>query len=242
MITEQKRLYYLDQMGVQVWTLKNKTSIQNVNQKAENNQEVKNSFSGNYAPSEILSADIKSLKQLKHIVSKCEKCELHKTRLQTVFGMGHAAADWLIIGEAPGADEDRKGEPFVGRAGQLLTNMLRAIGLAREEVFIANILKCRPPNNRDPLQQEIINCRPYLRKQIELLNPKIILALGRIAAQSLLNIDTPIGRLRGAKYTYEDTNIPLVVTYHPAYLLRSPQQKRKAWEDLKFAVEIKNMS
>ena len=138
-------------------------------------------------------------------------------------------------------DEDRKGEPFVGRAGQLLTNMLRAIGLAREEVFIANILKCRPPKNRDPQQEEIAKCRPYLRQQIELIKPKIILAVGRIAAQSLLNTDTPIGRLRGKRFTFEGTEIPIVATYHPAYLLRSPQQKRKAWEDLKFALEIKNL-
>ncbi|MBT8124102.1 MAG: uracil-DNA glycosylase, partial [Gammaproteobacteria bacterium] len=131
---------------------------------------------------------------------------------------------------------------FVGRAGQLLTSMLRAMGLAREEVFIANILKCRPPNNRDPQANEINSCSSYLRQQIELIQPKIILVVGRIAAQSLLNVDTPIGKMRGKKFTYQDTNIPVVATYHPAYLLRSPQQKRSAWEDLKFALKIKKMA
>lgn len=168
-------------------------------------------------------------------VRACQACELHKTRKQTVFGTGHNKADWLIIGEAPGADEDRQGEPFVGRAGQLLTQMLRAIGLAREEVFIANILKCRPPNNRDPKIEEVQACQSYLHRQIELLEPKIILALGRIAAHSLLNSATPIGKMRGKLYHLEKYNIPLVVTYHPAYLLRSPKEKRKVWEDLKFA-------
>lgn len=175
------------------------------------------------------------LAELQMHVRACQACELHETRKQTVFGTGHHKADWLIIGEAPGADEDRQGEPFVGRAGQLLTQMLRAIGLAREEVFIANILKCRPPNNRDPNIEEVNACQSYLYRQIELLEPKIVLALGRIAAQSLTNSDTPIGKMRGKLYHLEKNNIPLVVTYHPAYLLRSPREKRKVWEDLKFA-------
>ncbi len=181
---------------------------------------------------EISSMDMAELQMQ---VRACQACELHKTRKQTVFGTGHHKADWLIIGEAPGADEDRQGEPFVGRAGQLLTQMLRAIGLAREEVFIANILKCRPPNNRDPKIDEVQACQAYLYRQIELLEPKIILALGRIAAQSLLNSATPIGKMRGKLYHLDKYGIPLVVTYHPAYLLRSPKEKRKVWEDLKFA-------
>lgn len=239
---EEKRLYYLDQMGIQVW-------IPNISEVEINEKRISTGYSGSiqkdehvqFFESPISETQLNNLEELKRQVSKCELCELHRTRTQTVFGVGHPAADWLIIGEAPGVDEDRKGEPFVGRAGQLLTNMLRAIGLAREEVFIANILKCRPPNNRDPRHEEIEKCRPYLRQQIELIKPKIILAVGRIAAQSLLNTDTPIGRLRGKRFTYEDTEIPLVATYHPAYLLRSPQQKRKAWEDLKFALEIKDL-
>jgi len=197
-----------------------------------------------YEPSVVVAPEIKidvdkisrmDLATLETHVRSCEVCELHKTRKQTVFGKGHHKADWLIIGEAPGADEDRQGEPFVGRAGQLLTQMLRAIGLAREEVFIANILKCRPPNNRDPKPDEVGACSAYLNRQIELLEPKIVLALGRIAAQSLLQSDMPIGKMRGTLYHLEKNNIPTIVTYHPAYLLRSPKEKRKVWEDLKFA-------
>lgn len=232
---EEVRLYYLNQMGIQAW-------IPNVEiQKANGIHIALKNNSNIIDVAETIDDNFQNLEQLKKVVSKCKKCELHQTRTQTVFGEGHAAAEWLIIGEAPGADEDKEGKPFVGKAGQLLTNMLRAIGLAREEVFIANILKCRPPNNRDPKTQEIEKCSPYLRQQIDLIQPKIILALGRIAAQSLLNTDMPIGRLRGKRYTFEDTDIPLIATYHPAYLLRSPQQKRKAWDDLKLAVEIKNL-
>jgi len=175
-------------------------------------------------------------------VTRCTACDLHSTRTQTVFGVGNQQADWLIVGEAPGADEDRQGEPFVGRAGQLLNNMLLAIGLRREQVYIANILKCRPPNNRDPRPEEVMQCEHYLRRQVELLQPKIILAVGRIAAQNLLKTDTAIGRLRGKLHYYggdsEGLKIPVVITYHPAYLLRSPKEKRKAWQDLQFAVAV----
>jgi uracil-DNA glycosylase family 4 len=168
-------------------------------------------------------------------VRGCDACDLHKTRKQTVFGTGHHKADWLIVGEAPGADEDREGEPFVGKAGQLLTQMLRAIGLAKEEVFITNILKCRPPNNRDPKPEELSTCHAYINRKIELLEPKIILALGKTAAQSLLKSDVPISKMRGNLYHYQTNNTPTIVTYHPTYLLRSPKEKRKVWEDLKFA-------
>lgn len=166
-------------------------------------------------------------------VSGCTACGLHATRTQAVFGVGDRQASWLIIGEAPGAEEDRQGEPFVGRAGKLLDAMLLAIGLQREQVFIANILKCRPPNNRDPLPEEARCCRPFLERQMALIKPRIILAVGRIAAQNLLQTDTPMGKLRGR--VYRVAGIPLVVTYHPAYLLRSPREKRKAWEDLLLA-------
>ena len=165
-------------------------------------------------------------------------CELHKSRTKTVFGIGNKNADWLVIGEAPGADEDLIGEPFVGRAGKLLNAMLLSMGLQRKEVFIANILKCRPPKNRDPKSDEVKVCENYLRQQIELIKPKIILALGRIAAQNLLKSTTPIGKMRGNSYLYPDSDLPVVVTYHPAYLLRSPSEKRKVWEDLKFAQNI----
>jgi DNA polymerase len=170
---------------------------------------------------------------LEEAVRTCTKCALHKTRTQTVFGVGNHRAQWMFIGEAPGADEDAQGEPFVGRAGQLLNAMLAALGLKREEVFIANVLKCRPPNNRDPQADEVEHCEPYLIRQIELIQPKLIVALGRHAAHSLLKTDLALARLRGQRLSYQ--NIPLVVTYHPAYLLRTPSDKRKAWEDLRRA-------
>jgi len=172
---------------------------------------------------------------LRERVAACSACDLCKTRTQTVFGVGNTRADWLVIGEAPGAEEDRQGEPFVGRAGQLLNAMLLAIGLPRDTVFIANILKCRPPGNRDPKPEEVARCLPYLQAQIALLKPKIMLAVGRIAAQNLLATDAPLARLRGKLHSFGDANTPLVITYHPAYLLRTPADKRKAWEDLKFA-------
>ena len=149
-----------------------------------------------------------------------------------MFGVGDKNADWLVIGEAPGKDEDLQGEPFVGRAGQLLNAMLLAAGLQREQVYIANILKCRPPNNRDPRPEEVVRCEPYLLRQIALIQPKLILAVGRIAAQNLLKTETPIGKLRGKVHLLGNTGIPVIATYHPAYLLRSPQEKRKAWQDL----------
>nr|VFJ99514.1 MAG: DNA polymerase [Candidatus Kentron sp. H]VFK00088.1 MAG: DNA polymerase [Candidatus Kentron sp. H]VFK04408.1 MAG: DNA polymerase [Candidatus Kentron sp. H] len=171
-------------------------------------------------------------------VSACTACELRKTRTQTVFGVGSRTADWMFIGEAPGADEDRQGEPFVGRAGRLLNSMLEAIGFSRDEVYIANILKCRPPNNRDPAPAEAQACEPFLLRQIALIEPRIILAVGRIAAQNLLATTTPIGQMRGRRYTFRETGIPVVVTYHPAYFLRSPLQKRRGWEDLLSARRI----
>lgn len=169
-------------------------------------------------------------------VAGCTACELHRSRTQTVFGVGDRQARWLVIGEAPGAEEDRRGEPFVGRAGQLLDSMLLALGLRREQVYIANILKCRPPNNRDPLPEEVACCEPYLARQVALLQPKLILAVGRIAAQNLLKTDTSLARLRGRVHPYGQARVPVVVTYHPAYLLRSPREKRKAWQDLKLAL------
>lgn len=167
-------------------------------------------------------------------VSACTQCSLHRSRSQTVFGVGDPHAQWMIIGEAPGADEDRQGEPFVGKAGQLLNEMLRAVGLSRQQVYIANILKCRPPNNRNPNAEEVASCLDFLRQQVALVRPQLILAVGRIAAQSLLNDDQPVGRLRGRTHHFDaqGTAVPVIVTYHPAYLLRNPGQKRKAWEDL----------
>ena len=176
--------------------------------------------------------------ELEAKVRACTLCALHRGRTQTVFGVGRRDARLFVIGEAPGADEDRQGEPFVGKAGQLLNAMLRSIGLPRAEVYIANILKCRPPNNRDPDPSESASCTPYLSQQIELVQPRVLLAVGRISAQWLLQTDTPIGRLRGRVLTYGARNTPLVVTYHPAYLLRSPLEKAKAWTDLCLVKEL----
>jgi len=170
--------------------------------------------------------------QLHGAVTSCRACELCETRTQTVFGVGNRGADLMIIGEAPGADEDRQGEPFVGRAGQLLNLMLQAIGLKREQVYIANILKCRPPGNRDPRPQEAQRCEPYLMRQIALVRPRVLLSVGRISAQNLLRTVAPIGRLRGCWHEFGPDRTPLMVTYHPAYLLRSPDQKSRAWQDL----------
>jgi uracil-DNA glycosylase len=171
---------------------------------------------------------------LKAEVAGCTKCALHKTRTQTVFGVGDENADWMLIGEAPGAEEDRLGDPFVGQAGKLLDNMLAAIELERgANVYIANVLKCRPPGNRNPEPDEVAKCTPHLTKQIELIQPKLILAMGRFAAQTLLNTDASIASLRGKLHRY--AGVPLIVTYHPAYLLRSLPDKAKAWADLVFA-------
>lgn len=177
---------------------------------------------------------------LQRDVSTCTRCSLHETRTQTVFGIGNPEADWLFIGEAPGEQEDLRGEPFVGRAGQLLDEMIRALGLEREKVFIANVLKCRPPKNRDPSSEEVVACEPFLLQQVRMVGPKIIVAVGRIAAQNLLKTQVPIGKLRGEVHYYE--GIPVVVTYHPAYLLRSQTEKRRAWEDLKLARRTLSLS
>jgi DNA polymerase len=173
---------------------------------------------------------------LREQVRDCRACELRAGCTQSVFGVGNTQADLLVIGEAPGADEDRQGEPFVGRAGQLLNAMLLAMGYQRESVFIANIVKCRPPNNRDPKAEEALCCEPYLLRQIELIKPRMILAVGRIAAQNLLKTEITVGKLRGRIHAFGERRIPLVVTYHPAYLLRSPEQKGRAWQDLQLAL------
>ena len=182
------------------------------------------------------------LAELEATVAACQRCSLHSGRTRTVFGTGDSHARCMIIGEAPGAEEDRRGEPFVGRAGQLLNAMLRAIGVSREAVYIANIIKCRPPKNRDPKPEEMLACSAYLRRQITVVKPRVILAVGRVAAQHLAGSTLAIGRMRGQSYFYENSDdgarIPIVVTYHPAYLLRSPLEKRKSWEDLRRARQL----
>jgi DNA polymerase len=191
---------------------------------------------------------------LRAAVADCTACRLCAGRTQTVFGVGHPNAHWMIVGEAPGEQEDLQGEPFVGRSGQLLDNMLRALGLGRQDtppaggasadparqVYIANTLKCRPPGNRNPQPDELAQCEPFLIRQIALVKPKVILAMGRFAVQSLLRSEEPIGRLRGRVHRYQ--GVPLVVTYHPAYLLRNLPDKARAWDDLCLAAEAAGAS
>ena len=222
---------YLNEIGIVVWQERNFGNLGNLDRSQISPKDSINR-------KELLNKNNnQDLLDLQEQVKTCKECALHQSRTQTVFGAGNTQSDWFIIGEAPGSEEDVKGEPFVGRAGQLLNSMLLAMGLPRNEIFIANILKCRPPNNRDPKTDEVDACRKYLKRQLELIKPKIILALGRIAAQNLLKSDIPIGKMRGNSYLYPNSNLPVVVTYHPAYLLRSPREKRKVWGDLKFAMQ-----
>lgn len=223
---DARRLQYLRAMDIDVWERRDQVAAAPVAPAAVPGFPA-------HPPAPMTAA---SWDELAHAVRNCMQCGLHSTRTQTVFGTGNLRAEWMIIGEAPGADEDRQGEPFVGRAGQLLNAMLRALGFPRETVFIANVLKCRPPGNRDPRPEEVACCSPYLARQIELVNPRVILCVGRIAAQNLLQTDTPIGKLRGQVHRLGMQQRPVVVTYHPAYLLRSPGEKRKAWEDLQLAL------
>ena len=218
---EQQRRAYLRAMGIDVWLPREQQDAELPDLESPDAE---------FAPDEL------GWDALQQCVADCTRCELSASRTQTVFGVGNHDADWLIIGEAPGAEEDRRGEPFVGRAGQLLDQMLQAIGQSRDRVFIANILKCRPPDNRDPKPAEAAACRGYLERQIALIQPKIILAVGKIAAQNLLGCSDPVGRMRGKVHALGE--IPLVVTYHPAYLLRSPSQKKKAWSDLCLAARL----
>ena len=208
---------------------------------------VRSSTGGAAAPPLVPTPDPHALDwpALRAAVAVCTACGLSGGRTHTVFGVGHERAHWMIVGEAPGEQEDRCGEPFVGPAGQLLDSMLRAVGLSRlphpegdpaRQVFIANVLKCRPPANRNPRPEEVAQCVPFLRRQIALVQPRLILAMGRFAVQALLGTEAPIGRLRGQVHRFE--GVPTVVTYHPAYLLRNLTDKARAWEDLCLAREI----
>lgn len=205
------RLQYLEAMGIDVWVKRQTSPAQTENTQTD-------------------------WQTLQHEVQACHACNLSETRTQTVFGVGNRQAEWLLIGEAPGQNEDLQGEPFVGKAGQLLNEMLRAIGLSRQDVYIANMLKCRPPENRDPQIGELKACEHFLHSQIDLIKPRIILAVGRVAAQNLLMTQEPLSRLRGKQHQLRD--IPLVVVHHPAYLLRTLSEKAKAWEDLQFAIRV----
>ena len=255
---DQRRLQYLQAMGIDAWLPRNEVdetvlgevdadavatpTPENNPPKVESTTSIPAAATPDLPVAEVepVRVDVSELDwdTLESKVASCTLCDLHASRTQAVFGVGNRHADWMVIGEAPGAEEDRQGEPFVGRAGQLLTAMLKAIGLERDDVYIANILKCRPPNNRDPQPQEAESCTPFLNRQIELIQPKLILAVGKHAAHFLLKTDLAVGRLRGTEHRYEATNTPVVVSYHPAYLLRSPKEKCKAWEDLKFAEQV----
>ncbi len=191
---------------------------------------------------------VAALRIIREDLGDCTRCRLHKQgRKQIVFGVGNLNADLMFIGEAPGADEDQQGEPFVGRAGQLLTNMIKAMGLEREQVYIANIIKCRPPNNRTPERDECETCSPFLMRQVATIKPKVIVALGAVAAKTLLAINDSMSNLRGRWYEFKPTGVrssdpkwsgaKLAVTYHPAFLLRDPRQKKEAWKDLQMVMK-----
>ncbi|MET0091329.1 MAG: uracil-DNA glycosylase [Candidatus Thiodiazotropha sp.] len=247
---EQQRQYYLDALGVTRWQLRvpleaeqEPPPIEELVADVEPQPEHQPRSRAEPAPQPISTPSSRSSEKpdwqtLREQVRNCRRCGLREGCTQTVFGVGDTQARLLVIGEAPGADEDRQGEPFVGRAGQLLNAMLLAMGFRREEVFIANIVKCRPPNNRDPRAEEALSCEPYLLRQIELIQPRAILAVGRIAAQNLLKSDLAVGKLRGRMHALGEARIPLVVTYHPAYLLRSPEHKGRAWQDLQMALSV----
>ena len=176
-----------------------------------------------------------ALKLIREDIGDCTRCRLHKGRTKLVFGVGNVNADLMFVGEGPGADEDAQGEPFVGRAGQLLNNMISAMGIKREDVYIANVVKCRPPSNRTPEKDECDTCSPFLMRQIDIIKPKVIVALGAVAAKNLLAVNDSMANLRGRWYDFRDSK--LLVTYHPAYLLRDPRQKKEAWKDLQIAMK-----
>ncbi len=245
MIERQRRHHYLKAMGVTLWQRRQWPTPQAEAAEPLPAAEIPPVVAAVPQPEPVIETppvvppgDVGGMDwpALRQRVRDCRACELRAGCTQTVFGVGNTEADLLVIGEAPGADEDRQGEPFVGRAGQLLNAMLLAMGYPRESVFIANIVKCRPPNNRDPKPEEALQCEPYLMRQIELIRPRMILAVGRIAAQNLLKTDITVGKLRGRVHAFGERRIPLVVTYHPAYLLRSPEQKGRAWQDLQLAL------
>jgi DNA polymerase len=188
------------------------------------------------SPLPVIQDKPAALKVIREDIGDCTRCRLHKGRTKLVFGVGNVNADIMFVGEGPGADEDARGEPFVGRAGQLLNNMISAMGLTREDVYIANVVKCRPPGNRTPEKDECDTCSPFLLRQIEVIRPKVIVALGAVAAKNLLAVNDSMANLRGRWYDFKDSR--LLVTYHPAYLLRDPRQKKEAWKDLQMAMKF----
>ena len=248
----QRQYQYLDALGIEVYQLREKKRGPEAGKRAAPAPDLPPAATAPVAQADTAEhlpdahrteqpvGQAPDWENLQRKVAECRLCPLHENRTRTVFGVGDVNADLMLIGEAPGAEEDRRGEPFVGRAGKLLDAMLRSLDTSREQVFIANILKCRPPNNRDPRPEEVTACSDYLQQQISAVKPKLILALGRVAAQNLLRTETPIGKMRGQRYQYGDPPVPVVVTYHPAYLLRSPREKKKSWQDLRLAMTIYN--
>ena len=221
---------FLKAIGVEVWKLRNAPDETELKGDEETTQQKSEFVPAQKSPPSMF-ADMDA-ETLRSTVASCQRCQLGKTRTNTVFGSGSLDADLMFIGEGPGREEDLQGLPFVGRAGKLLTAMIAALGLDRDQVYISNVVKCRPPNNRDPHSDEASACSHYLRRQIEIISPKVIVALGRVSAQLLLDTEVSLGGLRKKPQVYRDTQIDVVVTYHPAYLLRKPTEKRKSWDDL----------
>ncbi len=249
-MSESLRIDYLDAMGVAVWQRKElgqltdkkikRAQVSEVSKKVEQKRvETPATDPAPVAKSSVNKLESTDWAALRQAVSACQACQLAQGRTQTVFGVGNQQADLVIVGEAPGFHEDRQGEPFVGRAGKLLDEMLKAIGLNRaEHVYIANVLKCRPPKNRDPSPEEVATCTPFLQRQLSLLKPKLIMAVGRVSANYLLGKNASLASMRGREMYYPELDIPLIVTYHPAYLLRNPRDKAKAYADLQLVARL----
>ncbi len=239
-LLDDRRTEILGDMGIPVWRLRSGNMNEDVQEDA------RAVSSTDMSPAADCTVDENectgSLEEIAVRISGCRKCPLHKTRTNTVPGTGNPGADWMFVGEGPGEQEDLQGMPFVGRSGELLTSMIAALGMERHAVFIANVVKCRPPGNRDPDPGEVEACEPYLKRQLELVRPKVIVALGRVSAQVLLKTTHSLAQIRGKVHQYGPGGVPLVVTYHPAYLLRSPGQKKKAWDDLLLARSLSDKS
>ena len=229
------RLTYLNEMDIDVYTRRSEPL--SASGGAETGG-VRADAKGEVASEPAASSDDAVWRSLEREVSACTACGLHASRTQTVFGVGSRVAEWMFVGEGPGFEEDRQGEPFVGRAGKLLDKMLAALGFDRSQVYIANTVKCRPPDNRNPRPEEIAACNGYLQRQIDLIRPRLVVALGAVAANTLLHTEVAVGKLRGKVHRLDETGTPLIVTYHPAYLLRSPNQKKAAWKDLQLAQRV----
>jgi len=241
---EALRQQYLQAMGIQLWESRVQPQVVEVHTLPDDEVELIAAPQTEPGPVSIPSGDmlrdhpvLPDWSAFQTSVENCQQCALHESRVFPVPGVGDTSARLMLVGEAPGAEEDRKGEPFVGRAGQLLNEMLLSMGYSRQQVYITNLIKCRPPNNRDPRVDEVAACESFLRQQIQWIQPTLIVALGRFAAQNLLKTDASLGQLRGQLHTCQGFDIPVLVTYHPAYLLRKPLEKRKTWHDLHRVME-----